>query len=731
MQTPLSINVNQPADLHVEGGIDLVSILSTLKRHALLITGVTLAIAGAAGVRAYLSPTIYSSEFEILIQPLSAESEVLNTSILEQPSQRKQTDLTLADQTRILTSPGVLQPVVEDARAKGLLDCIPPGQASLTGLSEEELQQFCYAIVRSRLGVELTDDSRITRIEFRGESSEEVQYLATLIAQTFLDYGLATRQRDIQQGLEFLNEKLPDVQKRVEGLEADLEQLRQANNLITPEAKGGQLSSQVSTFENQYLALLVELEQKLTLYEDLEQELARQPKDTSVSSVLSSSSRYQALVANLLELDSQMAEASTLFLDSSPDMQALIEQRNNLLSLLAREGDNARRELLGEIEVLGTQEAALRATLGSLNVDINGLASLTRQFTDLERDLAIATNNLNRLLERRETLEIEAAQRQLPWELISPPTLGTSTANLTNNLVLGGLLGLLLGTGLAFLLDSKKDVLYSPRDLKRITPVPILGLIPFNSAVERGEDEQFLLTLYEASPFVRGAKLNQKNKANPLKNGTGPSDGILMLREAFRSLMANLQRVEAESPIRSIVISTADDELADSTTAAYLAWAAAELGNRVLLIDADFRFPHLHNFLGLSNEKGFGNVLSKDLDLKGAIKQSPIEPNLFVLTTGTTAIDPVRLLSSTKIKEFVNKVESYFDLVIYDSPPFSQYADASLLAAETSGLALVSQLGTVKSNQLEQTLEKLWISKIPLIGLIAKEAATKLALLPV
>ena len=209
------------------------------------------------------------------------------------------------------------------------------------------------------------------------------------------------------------------------------------------------------------------------ILDDLQQELAQQPQDASVSPALSESDRYQALISNLLDLDSQIAEASTLFLDTNEDMQVLIEERNNLLNLLAREGNNVQRELLTEIELLNTQKASLEATLNSLNVDVDILASVSRQFTDLERDLAIANNNLGQLLERRETLQIEAAQRELPWELVTPPTLSATTESLTNSLVLGGILGVLLGTGLAFLLDAQKGVLYSPKDIKRITPVPI------------------------------------------------------------------------------------------------------------------------------------------------------------------------------------------------------------------------------------------------------------------
>ncbi|MEA5448625.1 polysaccharide biosynthesis tyrosine autokinase [Leptolyngbya sp. CCNP1308] len=712
-----------------EGGLDFSSLLSTLRRRALLIAGIAATVTAAAGVRAYLSPPSYSAAFEVLIQPLSAETEVIST-LSDVPINQRSSDLSLADQTRILASPGVLQPVINDLRAKGLEGCVPETQASLTGRSNEELQNACYARVKSRLSIQLTKDSRIFQASYYGDSAQDVEYVATLIARTFLDYGLASRQRDLQQGLSFLDDKIPDARQRVDELQSDLQDLRQNSSLITPADEGNKISEQVAAFENQYRAVLIELEENLTRYEELQQQLTQQPQDASVSSVLSANSRYQSLVQELLALDSQIAQASTLFLNNSPDMQVLQEQRRNLLALMSREGANTQRELMGQIDVLAAREAALSDTLADLNVDVGQLAEVTRQFTDLERELTLANNNLGQLLERRDTLQIEAAQRELPWELITPATLSTDIANLQNSLVLGALLGLLLGTGLALALDSQKDVLYTPRDLKRVTPVPILGVIPNNGAVEQGYDEQYLISLYQSVAESR-ATTNYESNGKGSKHRMMPTEDLYIYREAFRSLVANLQRLDADRPLRSLVISSADNQLADSTTAAYLAWAAAELGNRVLLIDADFRFPHLHNFLELPNQQGFANILAGELDLKNVIKRSPTEPNLFVLTTGSTAVDPARLLSSTKMKQFVAKTESYFDLVIYDSPPFSEYADAALLSAETSGLVLVSHLGTVKSAQLEQTLEKLWISKIPLIGLIAKEAASKMALLPV
>ncbi len=707
-----------------EETLDLGRVFSALGRRALLIAAITLAVGAVAGARAKLSPPSYLANFEILIQPSTGEAQVA-VNLTGLIPQRSDSLLTLEDQVKILTSPGVLQPVVDQAQAEDLGGCASVGPSLPMDASER-----CYQALRQSLTIQLTEvknnapASRIFNAQIEGQSPQEVQRMADLVAQRFLDYGLESRQRDIQQGIDFLDSKLPDVRAQVDRLQIQLEQLRQTNNIITPEARGSQLTRQIDTFEAEYLNVLIELEDTLKLYEGLQQQLTQQPPGQAVSPVLSDNSRYEALVQDLLVLDNEIAAASTLFLDGSPDLDVLKEQRQNLLRLLAREGRNAQQELSLQIEGLATRKAALGQTLAGLNVEVDSLATIARQFTDLDRDLTIATENLSQLLARRETLEIEAAQRELPWELITPPTLTSSNTSLPNNVGLGLVLGLLLGVGVALLLDTQDDVLHSPSDLKRITPVPILGLIPHPEGVERGSDESPLLTLYR--PTTAGSNGSSRTA---LDHGLVPFDGLHGFKESFRSLVANLQRSASEQPVRSLVISAAD-EVADATTAAYLAWAAAEMGNRVLLIDADFRFPHLHNCLERPNENGFSNVLAGELDLEQAIMRSPLEPNLFVLTAGSATSDPVRLLSAHKIQPFIAKAEGCFDLVIYDAPPLVEYADASLIAAAASGLALVSHLGTVQSAQLEQALEKIWISKIPLLGLIAKEPAAKRALLP-
>lgn len=723
---PTGTNNPEP---EAEGQLELGRVFAALQRRKWVIVGVTLAVTTLAGVRAYLSPPTYKSSFSILIQPSSAETEVIS-SVTGLPTNPTETTVSLADRVRILSSPGVLKPAVEKVLATYPDICPASSFVGSDQLTPEEQRQKCgYNLLSSRLNVQLGKDSRIAEATYSSESRSLARYVAEVISQTYLDYGLEVRQQDIRQALDFLDVKLPDVRDQVDQLQAQMEKLRQDNNLISPEARSSQLNQQVSDFRQQYLAVRIELEQTLTLAEDLHSQLQNQPQDAAASPYLSDNSRYQALVKDLLALDSKIAAASTLYLDNSPDMQVLQEQRQNLLTLLAREGKQTERELLSTLDGLQSREQALANTLASLDVDVDDLASISRQYTDLDRELKIATENLDQLLSKKESLLIEAAQRELPWELITPPEVSTQVASLPTNLLLGGLLGLLLGVGLALTLDNLRDAIYTPGDLKRVTPLPILGLIPFHEEFIyelEPEDMPVLATVSEASmptvdtPADGGAYTNSH-----YSNGSTPPSDSTAFREAFRSLMANIRRIESDSetPIRSVVISSAEDGEGKSTIAAFLAQAAAAMGERVLLVDGDLRSPHIHELLGTTNTMGWADWLSGKRKLRSVIQQSTFEPNLYLLPAGAIPADPTRLLSGKPIKQFITQVSPAFDLIIFDTPSVLQYADAPLIAAETNGMILASNLGKLKSSQLEQALEKLWISKINILGIAAREAA--------
>ena len=148
------------------------------------------------------------------------------------------------------------------------------------------------------------------------------------------------------------------------------------------------------------------------------------------------------------------------------------------------------------------------------------------------------------------------------------------------------------------------------------------------------------------------------------------------------------------------------------------------MGQRVLLVDANLRFPQLHTSLGLPNVQGLSNLLSQNLDPNALIQQSPLEENLFVLTSGQHRAHSTRLLASNRMQYLMEQFQAAFDLVIYDAPHLLGIADANFLAEHTDGLLMVVGVGKTKRSVFMQVLNELNNFRLPILGVVANYVKT-------
>jgi polysaccharide biosynthesis transport protein len=708
-----------------EGGLDLGQVLATLRRKALLIAGVTIAVSSAAGAAALLNPPKYATGFDILIQSDTPEGAVLASIPDALTGKNTQPSAVTPDLIKILSSPRLITPVLQKLEAQR-----PGACSALVSASAGHPVKFktldagaldsCYNAVFNGLTITsggrnpkvTTEASTILGVVFQSEDAKDAEAFSKLLSQAYLDYSLQTRQANVRRGLQFVDKKLPDLQSRVNALQGQLQQLRQTYNIIDPASRGAQLSGEVSTFSQQQLDNQLQLSELKSIYADLQAQLAQLPSEIAASSALDSNPRFQTLLNQILDQDSKIAAASTLFLGTSPDMQVLQEQRQNLVGLLANEGEQAQRQLASKIRELETRDQSLQATIGNLDGSVQDLSGIARVYADIQRDLDVSTQTLNQFLAKREALQIEGAQQEIPWDILTPASRPSpSNASVTQNLILGALLGFLLGTGAALVVDRLTDVLYSSEELKRLTGLPLLGVIPLNRNLEEYRTQRAALPQARATPSLSG----DSAKADAYR-----ADPFF---EAFRSLFANLRLLNTDNPVRSLVISSTSAEEGKSVAATYLAQAAAAMGRRVLLVDTDLRRPQLHHYMNLENGRGLTDIMSDARELHEVMLRSPHEPNLWVLTSGNVPPDPTRFLASQKMQHLMEQIHNQFDLVIYDAPPLLGFADAFLVAAHTDGLMLVAELGRLKRSLLEQAMEQATVSNTSILGIVVQKAA--------
>ena len=715
---------NVPVVQPSEGGLDLGQVLATLRRKVLLIAGITIAVSSAAGAAALLNPPKYATGFDILIQPNTAESAVLASIPDAQTGNNSQPSTVTPDLIKILSSPRLITPVLQKLEAQH-----PGACSALVSASAGHVVKFktldagaldsCYGVVFSGLTITsggrnpkvTTEASTILGVVFQSEDAKDAEAFTQLLSQAYLDYSLQSRQANVRRGIEFVDKKLPDLQNRVETLQGQLQQLRQNFNIVDPASRGAQLSGQISTFTQQQLDNQVQLNQLRSIAVDLQAQLAQQPSETAASSALDNNPRFQTLLNQILEQDSKIAAAATLFLGTSPDLQVLQDQRQNLVGLLANEGEQAQRQLASKIRELETRDQSLQATISNLNGNVQDLSGVDRAFVDIQRQLDVSTQTLNQFLAKREALQIEGAQQEVPWDILTPASRPSpSNASVPQNLILGALLGLMLGTAAALVVDRLTDVLYSAEELKRLTGLPLLGTIPLNRNIEE----------YRMQRIVVSAPTGRISPGSTL-DPTSSDYRADSFFEAFRSLFANLRLLNTDNPVRSLVISSAIAEEGKSVTATYLAQAAAAMGRRVLLVDTDLRRPQIHYTMNLENGRGLTDIISEGRELHEVMLRSPQEPNLWVLTSGNIPPDPTRFLASQKMQHLMEQIQNQFDLVIYDTPPLLGFADPFLVSANTDGLVLVAELGKLKRSMLEQAMEQANVSNTSILGIVVQK----------
>ncbi|MEO1561166.1 MAG: polysaccharide biosynthesis tyrosine autokinase, partial [Cyanobacteria bacterium J06632_19] len=446
----------------------------------------------------------------------------------------------------------------------------------------------------------------------------------------------------------------------------------------------------------------VQLEQMLAQYQNLQKELAQQPGERAANSILSENARYQKILDEIQQLDIQIKKEAATFTDLNPSLQALQQKKANLLPMLNVEEQRVQKDFQSRIQNLRARDVSLKEKIDSLNAYLRNLATVNRDYENIQRELQISNEALNQFLAKQQALEIEKSQKQQSWKLLDPELALVKKPQAVSNsakihLALGGALGLLLGVGAALLVDKLSNIFYTAKDLKETTRLPLLGVVPFRK------------------------ELAASNKQDAAASGIEQTTRAAFF-EVFRSLYTNILLLGSDTPIRSLVVSSATPEDGKTTVAIQLALAAAAMGQRVLLVDANLRCPTIHKRVGLMNIQGLTDIISSELEWSNVIEKSPLEDNLYVMAAGPIPPDSTRLLASVKMQDLMNELHSNFDLVIYDTTPIVGFADANLLAANTNGVMLVAGLGKLKRTVFTQALEEIQISGTPILGLVANKS---------
>ncbi len=677
---------------------DLRSLLTILRRRAWIIAGVAAVVMAVMGARTLHQPKIYEGRFRVLVEPVNAKDDLSELSSVLGDQLPSKPGLDYETQVQVLRSPELVEPVAKQLR--------------------QTYPELDYLTLLKNLNISRLGDTKILEVHYASPDPVKIQIVLDQLSEAYLKYSLEARQTNLRQGINFVENQLPDLQAQVDSLQDQLESFRRQYDFITPDMQSSQLSEQTNSLN----------EQRLTLDRDLsgaQQALTNLQAENGALGALDDAPVYQQLLSELRSVETTIAEELTRFTPNSLAIRVLKERRENILPLLQQEAERvveAQQAIaLNSLQVMEVQSNTLAEAEQQTAQGLTKLPSLIRRYTDLERELAVSTETLTRFRLTRETLEIEAAQTEIPWQLIEVPVQPTEpiSPDLKRALILSIAASLLAGLGAALLLEKLDNVYHAIDELKAGTKLPLLGTLPFNSALRERSSigAGAIARLSEALSKVHLGRLQLGGrKSNYYSYGSDSESSFL---EALRVLHTNLRMISSDRPIRSVIVSSALPGDGKSTVCAHLAQVAAAMGQRVLVVDVDLRQPQVHERLQLSNELGLSNLIADDLPLQSVMQQVTPTEQLFVLTAGKIPPDPTKLLASQKMKQLMETFSRCFDLVLYDAPPAAGLADVSLIGQQSDGLVLVTRMGKTDRTVLKQTIETLKLAQIATLGIVA------------
>jgi polysaccharide biosynthesis transport protein len=405
-----------------------------------------------------------------------------------------------------------------------------------------------------------------------------------------------------------------------------------------------------------------------------------------------------AAIALSIRAEEQYEATTALLLRSSTafEPQRAVDTNLQLLGLPAvAERTAAKLPGIGDDEVEDAVEASQEGDADILQV------SATANSPELAAQIANAyaqeflVFRVEGERERLQTSQVEVLERAVP------PTSPVSPKPVRNT-IFGALIGLVLGLGLALLLEQLDRRLKRQDDLAEATGLTLLASVPKRKAFDREH----------------------------LGHGSlSPAE-----TEVFRLLRANLRYFKVQQDVKSVVVTSAEPGEGKTLVSLGLALAAVTSGERVLLIEADLRDPGLTRVLRLPTTTGGlswalsdenGNLADAVVEVPaGKLAESIGGATLDVVPAGGIPPNPTELVESQRMRELIELAEDRYDFIVIDTPPVLVVSDAIPLIASASGVLAVSGLGVSTRTSAADLAEQLERLGAVTLGLVANFAET-------
>lgn len=618
-----------------------------------------------------------------------------------------------------------------DTQAK-IVVSVPVIQETITELDlrDDKGKPLTIQELSKELKIKGDKGTEVLEVSYTDTNPTLAAKVVNKLMQAYIKNNIGANREEAVSVRKFIQKQLPATERSVKRAEAELRRFKEENKVIALQEEATAAVNEISKLEEQ----ISQAQAQLADVSARSQKLQNQAKIDSQQGVtftsLSQTPGIQQVLTQLQEAQSQLAVERTRLQPEHPIIINLEEKVAALNSLLQQRLKQAvgsdrqiptlnlqtgelRQKLLedyarSEAERVGLEKKiiTLSSKRSAYKQRANVLPKLEQNQRQLERKIKAAQTTYETLLTRLQEIQVAENQNVGNARIISPALIPDKPAGSRKILIItgGGVLGILLGVIAAFTLDLIDSSVKTVKEARELFKYTLLGVIPSISSNSK------------KSSFLRGVD-------QPIPRVIGTDIPQFPVGDAYQMLQANLKFLSSDNELKAIVVTSSVAKEGKSEVAVNLGVAMAQVGRRVLLVDADMRHPVQHHVWGMTNAVGLSNVIVDELPIDIAVQEAI--PNLYVLSSGVVPPNPVALLDSRRMAALVNTFVKDYDFVIFDTPPLAGTADAAVLGKLADGILLVVRPGVVDSASANAAKEFLTQSGQQVLGMVINAVNVK------
>ncbi len=566
--------------------------------------------------------------------------------------------------------------------AKGL---VGDNQAVGEELATDLLTKTADKINRD-IEVQPYKNSRLVTISYTASNPEFAALVANATAKAYIEETLEMKLESTRTQLEWMTKKANEEGDKLNSAEQALQSYMVANDIISLENRMSVTPEQLSQISSQLVTAESRRKQLESLYSKV-RSVGNDPAKAVTIPAIATDESLQTIRSQILQAEQDLRELSGTYLSKHPvlkkakaDLEILNEKLNHEIARIIESIHN-------EYELAVSDEQNLQAQMGRTKAQAQGLSERYIQYGALKRE--VDTNRtmydalLMKIKEQSITEETHPVSLWIVEEAIVPGA--PVSPNKQKNLLLGLIVGLMAGVGLAFFIEYLDNTIKYPEETEKALGLPVLGLI----------------SLWKETDLTIDQAVDKKPRSP--------------VAESYKALRTSLMLASADGTPGKILIASAAASAGKTTTALNLSFAMAQAGNKVLLVDADMRKPRVHKALKMTNKTGLSNYLAGG---KSSILKKSSHENLDVITSGPIPPNPSELLSSRHMQQLFETLGANYDVIIVDSPPLLSVADARILTRVCDGTVLVVRARQTTFDLARKATRLLTSVNAPVLGMV-------------